>query len=83
MQPLKQRVRVKVADGAELLCVQEIPHCQWFVQGHEFTTTFKVLPLGHYDVILGYDWLKAHSPMEVDWDSKSMVVSDKGWRVHL
>lgn len=33
--------------------------------------------------ILGYDWLKTHSPMEVDWDAKCMVVHDNGWQVRL
>lgn len=31
LKPLKQRIRVKVADGAELQCTQEIPQCKWVV----------------------------------------------------
>lgn len=46
LQPLKQSIRVKVANGAELKCSQELPQCKWVVQGHEFVTSFKGLPLG-------------------------------------
>lgn len=35
----------------------------------------KVLALGTYDAILGMDWLKAHSPMQVDWRAKCLEFS--------
>jgi hypothetical protein len=81
---LPKPVRVKVADGGELNCTQEIPACPWFTQGHQFRTAFKVIALGAYDVILGLDWLKAHSPMKhVDWEKKTMCVTDQGQEVFL
>jgi hypothetical protein len=36
-----------------------------------------------YDVILGYDWLKAHSPMECDWINKVLTFTDQGKKVRL
>lgn len=59
---LKRPVRVKVADARELACTAEVRNCQWETQGHIFTTTFKMLQLGAFDIILGQDWLYAHSP---------------------
>lgn len=56
-------VRVRVANGEVLDCATELPFCQWEVQGHVFHTTFRVLPLSYYDLILGIDWLEQHSPM--------------------
>lgn len=56
---------VQVADGNSVPCLQEIPTTVWSVQGYEFHSTLKVLPLGSYDMILGMDWLEAFSPYEV------------------
>jgi hypothetical protein len=38
--------------------------------GITFHTDFKFLPLSGYDIILGMDWLEAHSPMKVHWVGK-------------
>ncbi|XBI16288.1 hypothetical protein VPH35_058570 [Triticum aestivum] len=65
--PLARRLRVKVADGGELLCTHEVANCAWWSQGQQFCNNLKVLPLGSYDIILGMDWLESHSPMQVDW----------------
>jgi hypothetical protein len=27
-----------------------------------------------YDAILGYDWLKGHSPMHCDWEKRLLVL---------
>jgi hypothetical protein len=61
---------VQVADGSSVPCSQEIPIAVWSVQGYEFHSNLKVLPLGSYDVILGMDWLEAFSPMKVHWSQK-------------
>jgi hypothetical protein len=34
----------------------------------------KILPLVHYDVIVGMDWLEACSPMQVDWQHKWLLI---------
>jgi hypothetical protein len=60
---LPKRLRVKVADGAELLCTSEVPACQWWSQGYQFCCDLKILPLGSFDIILGMDWLEYYSPM--------------------
>ena len=67
---MKGVTRVMIADGRVLSCSMEIPNCDWYVQGHSYKTTLKLLPLGNYDVILGMDWLELHSPMKIDWVQK-------------
>lgn len=34
----------------------------------------RVLELSGYDVVLGMDWLKGHSPMTVDWVAKTLKI---------
>lgn len=63
--------RVHVADGSQYSCTTYIPQCSWFVQQQQFTTDFKILPLGTYDVILGMDWLEQHNP-DIDWIAKTL-----------
>lgn len=57
---------VKVANGQVIACDKQLCDGHWSCDGHEFTTTFRVLPLGSYDGILGLDWLASHSPMQID-----------------
>jgi predicted aspartyl protease len=74
---LEPPVQVKVANGSILTCLTSVPRCEWMTQGWVFYTDLKVLNLGSYDMILGMDWLMAHSPMQVDWVNKLLTVS---WR---
>nr|XP_040258848.1 uncharacterized protein LOC120976091 [Aegilops tauschii subsp. strangulata] len=80
---LRRPCRVKVADGGELCCVSHIPKCCWTTQGQEFTTDMKILPLGAYDAIVGMDWLEEHSPMNVDWRGKHMLITTPQGPAHL
>jgi hypothetical protein len=61
---------VKVADGRTLWSRYEVPDCSWLCEGLTFSSNFKILPLGGYDMILGMDWLECHSPMDVHWAQK-------------
>ncbi len=70
--PASKPLQVRIADGGQLTCSSEIPDCAWWIQGHTFYSTFKVVPLGCYDVILGMDWLERHNPMVVDWVHKRL-----------
>lgn len=65
-------LRVKVANGGIMYCGTELADCEWWTQGYQFRNNFKILPLGSYDIILGYDWLTEHSPMNVDWVAQTM-----------
>jgi hypothetical protein len=48
---------VKVANGSIVGCVSQIQHAQWQIQGLQFCSDRKILPLQHIDMVLGFDWL--------------------------
>ena len=43
----------------------------------------RVLDIGVYDSILGFDWLRAHSPMNCDWDNKTLEFYHQGQKVQI
>ena len=59
-------VSVKVANGEVLRSDRRVKDIRWWIGGHTFVSTMRVLEIGVYDAILGFDWLRAHSPMECD-----------------
>ena len=59
------------------------PELQWSVDSAVFTDDFKVLALGSYDGILGWDWLAKHSPMLTDWKQGWLAVKHQGKTVVL
>lgn len=71
---LNKEVLVQVADGATIQCSSQLVNAKWSVQGCSFCTNMKVLPLEHYDLIVGMDWLEKFSPMKVHWKQKWMVI---------
>lgn len=83
IQSLDVSVSVKVAGGGRLTCSQFIPQRAWTTQQQEFRTDLKILQLGTYDMILGYDWLTHFSPMNVDWARKKMRIVDQNTVVNL
>lgn len=52
---LSKPVSVKVADGSTIIFSSELSLAEWSVQGCVFTSTLKILPLGHFDIIVGMD----------------------------
>jgi hypothetical protein len=65
IQLLSNSMQVKVVDGGILWSKHWLPDCKWLCGGTTFTTDFKFIPLGGYDMILGMDWLECHYPMSV------------------
>jgi hypothetical protein len=60
--PLQHTVNVQVANGGLLQCDSYIPNGIWFVNEHSFTSDIKIIPLEHFDFILGMDWLEQSAP---------------------
>lgn len=52
-----QSVSVRVANGDCMQCCQQLPAVVWNIHHYQFTHPLKVLPISHYDTILGMDWL--------------------------
>ncbi|WVZ93178.1 hypothetical protein U9M48_039180 [Paspalum notatum var. saurae] len=75
--------KVKLANGDDIITDQLAPNLEWWCQGHTFATPMRVLPLGTYDAILGYDWLASHSPMDCDWQNHTLTFSHNNTRVTL
>jgi hypothetical protein len=44
------------------------------VQSIQFQSDLGIIPLQHFDILLGYDWLEHHSPMRVHWATKWMSI---------
>ena len=83
LSALSGPVHVQVANGQILTCSQYIPAAVWSVQGLEFQSDLKVLPLTSYDMILGLDWLESHSPMSIHWAHKWLRIPYKDHHVQL
>jgi len=78
-----QPIRVTVANGAQLMCHTEFQNLQWSIQSVNFVSLAKVLPLPQYDLIVGMDWLAQHSPMQIDWRYKQMLITYRGSKIFL
>jgi hypothetical protein len=55
--------KVQVANGHMLVTNKQVLQFSCWCQGYTLTADMQVLDLGPYNAILGYDWLKSHSPM--------------------
>jgi len=64
--------QVRLPNGEVLISDRLVPSLTWWCQGHTLSTDMRVLDLDVYDGILGYDWLKLHSPMTCDWTNKQI-----------
>lgn len=74
---------VKMADGNCIVSDKLVRIVEWWAFDHVFHTDMRVLPLSAFDAILGYDWLRKHSPMQCDWERKVLQIVDEGVKVTL
>jgi hypothetical protein len=71
-------VQVRVANGEVLSSDHQVKELEWWAQGYTFHTTMRVLEMGAYDAILGYDWLSTHDLMVCHWDRKLLYFQEAG-----
>lgn len=71
-------VSVTVANGQKLVSDKQVHNFTWWVQGHTFTHSARVLPISYFDLVLGMDWLELHSPMWIHWKRKLLRFSYQG-----
>jgi hypothetical protein len=64
---LNPPLQVQVANGVVLSYTSYVPQARWSVQGYDFITDLKTLPLPCQDMILSLDWLQSFSPMQIHW----------------
>jgi hypothetical protein len=60
ISPVQRSINVKVANGQVIQCSSELKQAKWSIQGYEFATDLKTLPLPYYDLIIGV-WLARSS----------------------
>jgi hypothetical protein len=77
-QRQESHVKVQIANRGILHCSSVLTDVEWSVEGYKFVSHLKVLPLGHFDMILGMDWLESFSPMQVHWRHKWMAIPYQG-----
>ncbi|KAK6121531.1 hypothetical protein DH2020_044722 [Rehmannia glutinosa] len=56
---------------------------KWMMQGHEFTYSLMLLENEGCDLILGGDWLKSCTPIELDYDKMTFTVTFMGRRIKI
>ena len=64
--------RVKLANGQILISDHWVPQMSWWCDGFTLYSDMKVLDIGAFDAILGFDWLTSSSPMTCDWSNRSI-----------
>ena len=69
---------VKLANGQQLNAQAKVLNLPWYIQGHTLHSDMLVIDMGPYDAILGFDWLKLHSPMQCDWSNKTLTFTHDG-----
>jgi hypothetical protein len=83
MSQLSHPIKVQVANDQVLSCAAELSQASWSIQGINFVSNLKILPLPFYDLIVGMDWLESNNPMMVDWLNKWIVINHDGVSVQL
>ncbi|MCO5614816.1 hypothetical protein L7F22_069100 [Adiantum nelumboides] len=64
--PTQQSVeafRVELADGSYLQCNKTVQQLEFQIQDYQDQLGFLVMPLSHYDMILGQSWLYQYDPI--------------------
>jgi hypothetical protein len=69
------QLKVLVANGGELYTQFYTPNFKYSMQEQELMFSFRIPPLTGYDIILGNDWIKHHSPIILDY--KKALVTPK------
>ena len=82
-EKLVHPLQVKVANGSLIACTEKVPQLTWWIQGHNFSNSMQVLPLGGHDIILGMDWLEQWGVMQCHWDDKWIQFQYQGKEVRL
>jgi hypothetical protein len=74
-------VKVVAANGKTMLSNTACTHCSYDIQGHSFTSDFRLLELQGYDIILGADWIFTHSPVGLNLKTKKFSITKDGQEV--
>jgi hypothetical protein len=73
LTPCKQQL-VTGAGGGTLSSDAIAYDCKFSIQGHQFTTNFRILHLQGSDVILGVNWFKQHNPVTFGFLARQLTI---------
>jgi Retroviral aspartyl protease len=76
-------VVVMVIEGVKVVTDSKCIDLPFSLQNHDFCGDLRVLHIQGYDIILGVDWLRRHSPMEINWIGKWVSFQKDGKLVKL
>lgn len=76
-------MKVTVANGQQITSDKQVSNFTWWAQGHTFIHSVRILPISCFDLVLGMNWLKKHSPMWIHWKRKLLRFSYEGARISL
>lgn len=72
---------IKVANGQKFISTKIANDFKWTVQGHEFKYSPRLLKNEGCNMILGGDWLRSCTLIELDYTNMSFTVTFDGERV--
>ncbi|CAN0860162.1 Transposon Tf2-6 polyprotein [Linum grandiflorum] len=75
-------MKVRVANGEALLSKAICKGFTWTMQNRIFNFDVRILHMEN-DMVLGFDWLRTISPVEMDFEQLSMVIKWKGETLKL
>ncbi|KAL4366748.1 hypothetical protein GQ457_05G033260 [Hibiscus cannabinus] len=76
-------LEITVANGERLYSRAKSNQLAWKMQGELFSHDFRVLNMGGSDMVLGVDWMRRFSPVEMDFRNITLSFEQQGRRVVL
>lgn len=74
---------VRVANGQKMISTKQVANLQWKMQDRNFAYSPRLLDNVGCDMILGGDWLKSCTPVELDYEGMSVTVTKGGEKIKL
>jgi hypothetical protein len=76
-------VKVTVVNGNILWTHAICANVSCSIHGHDFSSTFRVLELQGYDIILGCDWIYDYSPVGINLKTRQFTLEKNGKKITL
>jgi hypothetical protein len=75
---LVKAATVVAANGKKMCSKTVCMDCSYNIQGYQFKSAFRLLELQGYDIILGADWICAHSPVGLNLRTREFSITKDG-----
>ena len=72
----KSPIQVAAANGSKMKSESACLSCDYIIQGHQFQSDFRLLEVQGCDVVLGTDWIFAHSLVGLNLKSKEFSITN-------